>query len=355
MTRDPFYIVDPKARSRWVLTCDHASNRVPPCVNGGTLGLPPEDMARHIAWDVGAAGVTRALARHLDAAAVLSDFSRLVIDPNRGEDDPTLLMRLYDGTIIPANRHADAAERERRLDAFHRPYHRALTEVLAARRDPVVVSVHSFTPQFRGRPPRPWHVGVLFADDRRLADPLIARLRAERDICVGINKPYGGELPGDAMDRHALAHGRLHVLIELRNDLISDKAGQDAWAARLAPLLRGALHDHERMDQGETPMDDATRTEIEAAAFRRLRAHLLEDRPDVQNIDLMNLAGFCRNCLSRWTQEAAAERGVDWSKEEARDRFYGEPFAEWTAKHQHDASPETRAAFETSFAENVKT
>ena len=100
-------------------------------------------------------------------------------------------------------------------------------------------------------------------------------------------------------------------------------------------------------------MDDATRTQIEAAAFRRLRKHLLEDRPDAQNIDLMNLAGFCRNCLSRWYGEAAAEHGHPMTKEKARETFYGMPFAEWKAAHQTEASPEQQAAFETSFAENV--
>ena len=100
-------------------------------------------------------------------------------------------------------------------------------------------------------------------------------------------------------------------------------------------------------------MDSQTRTELEAAAFRRLRQHLLEDRPDVQNIDLMNLAGFCRNCLSRWYQEAANDRGIEMSKEEGREAFYGMPFDEWKARHQTEASPEQKAAFETSFAENV--
>ena len=100
-------------------------------------------------------------------------------------------------------------------------------------------------------------------------------------------------------------------------------------------------------------MDDATQTEIEAAAFRRLRQHLLQDRPDAQNIDMMNLAGFCRNCLSRWYGEAAGERGIEMSKEEAREAFYGMPFAEWKARHQSEATPDQQAAFETSFAENV--
>ena len=240
--RPAYHVIASDAPGRWVLTCDHASNCVPPEV-GGTLGLPPEDMERHIAYDVGAAGVTRALSHLLDAPAALSDFSRLVIDPNRGEDDPTLLMRLYDGSIIPGNRHADTAERDRRLELFHRPYHRALEALLAARPDAAICSIHSFTPRLRGRPPRPWQVGVLFSRDRRLADPLVARLKAETDLTIGVNEPYSGHLPGDAMDRHALRHGRLHVLIELRNDLISTPEGQAHWAARLAPLLQSALED----------------------------------------------------------------------------------------------------------------
>jgi predicted N-formylglutamate amidohydrolase len=244
MTAAPLRILNAEAPGRWVILCDHASNRIPDEV-GGTLGLTPADMARHIAWDPGTAGVSAALADLLDAPAVLTDFSRLVIDPNRGEDDPTLLMKLYDGTIVPGNRHADAAERERRLALFHRPYHAAVARLLEARAAPVVVSIHSFTPRLRGREPRPWHVGVLFSEDRRLADPLIARLEAEGDLCVGANQPYSGHLPGDTMDRHALSSGRLHALIEIRNDLIFDEEGQRAWAARLAPLLQAALTEAE--------------------------------------------------------------------------------------------------------------
>lgn len=223
---------------RWLVTCDHASNAVPDWVGGGTLGLPAEEMARHIAHDPGAAGVTRALAAALDSPALLSTFSRLVIDPNRGEDDPTLLMRLYDGTVIPGNRHADGAELERRLDRLYRPYHAAYARLAARRADTVICAIHSFTPQLRGRLPRPWHVGVLHSHrDSRLALPLIARLRAEPDLCVGDNEPYSGHLPGDAIDRHALVHGRPNVLIELRQDLIATPAAQVAWAQRLAPIL----------------------------------------------------------------------------------------------------------------------
>jgi predicted N-formylglutamate amidohydrolase len=236
-----FEIIGRERPGRWLVSCDHASNAVPDWL-GGDLGIAAEDMARHIAWDVGAAGLSRALALALDSPAILTGFSRLVIDPNRGEDDPTLLMRLYDGTIIPANRHADAAELERRLDRLYRPYHAAYADLAARHPDRVICAVHSFTPCLRGRPPRPWHVGVLYSHlDERLALPLIARLRAERDLCVGDNEPYSGHLPGDAIDRHALTPGRPNVLIEVRNDLIATPEAQTAWAARLAPILRDTL------------------------------------------------------------------------------------------------------------------
>lgn len=240
MTQPAYHIHNENLRARWLVTCDHASNRVPDWVGGGDLGLPAADMGRHIAYDIGAAGLTRALADALQAPAILSDFSRLVIDPNRGEDDPTLMMRLYDGTIIPANRHADAAHVEERLAQLYRPYHAAYADLAARRADTVICAVHSFTPQLRGRPPRPWEVGILYAGDTRLAGPLLEACRAQ-GWCVGDNEPYSGHLPGDAVDRHALQHGRPNVLIELRNDLIADAAGQALWAARLAPILEQVL------------------------------------------------------------------------------------------------------------------
>ncbi|WP_412564249.1 N-formylglutamate amidohydrolase [Thalassobius sp. MITS945101] len=241
MTYQPFHIHGTDRSSRFLITCDHATNTVPPFVNGGELGLGAGDMNRHIAYDVGAAGVTRALADALGCPAILSDFSRLVIDPNRGDDDPTLLMKLYDGTIIPANRHADAAELERRLDACYRPYHAALAELAVRREDTVIISMHSFTPQLQGRAPRPWHIGVLWAEDGRYAQPLIARLEEEKDLCVGDNEPYTGYLPGDAIDTHATAHNRPNALIEIRNDLIEHADQQAQWGQRLAPILKETL------------------------------------------------------------------------------------------------------------------
>jgi predicted N-formylglutamate amidohydrolase len=233
----------PAAMTSLLLFCDHARNAVPPEI--GDLGLPEAEMNRHIAFDVGARGVTLALAARLGAGAVLSTYSRLVIDPNRGEDDPTLVMRISDGTIIPGNRQVDAAEIERRKQAYYRPYHAAIREALAeieeAGETPVLISIHSFTPQFKGRAWRPWHVGLLWDRDDRLLRPLLARLRAAGDLVVGDNEPYTGALHGDCMWTHGTSRGFPHVLIELRNDLIESPDDQADWAARLAPMIRDAV------------------------------------------------------------------------------------------------------------------
>ncbi|MGM0584638.1 MAG: N-formylglutamate amidohydrolase [Pseudomonadota bacterium] len=240
-----YELVRPDGDPSVLVLCDHAANTVPREVNGGDLGLPPEDMARHIAHDVGARGVALGLAERLGCPAVLSTFSRLVIDPNRGEDDPTLVMKLYDGSVIPANRFVGGPDVAERLADWHRPYHQAIGDridrALGRGVSPGLVSIHSFTPQLRGRAPRPWHVGVLWNRDDRLSGPLLAALRAEPDLCVGDNEPYSGRLGGDCMDTHGTQRGLAHALIEIRNDLIRDEAGQAAWAARLARVLREAL------------------------------------------------------------------------------------------------------------------
>ncbi|QJP16435.1 N-formylglutamate amidohydrolase [Starkeya sp. ORNL1] len=225
-----------------LLLCDHASNALPP--EYGSLGLPASELARHIGYDIGAAGVTRALAKRLGCPAVLSHFSRLLIDPNRGEDDPTLVMRLSDGAIVPGNRHVDTAEVDRRIARFHRPYHRAIEHeidaALASGTIPALFSVHSFTPVWRGMP-RPWHVGLLWDLDERFTRPLIEALEAPGDLIVGDNEPYDGALRNDCLYRHGTARGLPHVLIEIRQDLIADDAGQLAWAERLADLLPAVL------------------------------------------------------------------------------------------------------------------
>jgi predicted N-formylglutamate amidohydrolase len=237
----PVHLVRPDGDPAVILLCDHASAALPP---GLDLGLGPEDMARHIASDPGARGVTQALSDAFEAPAILAGFSRLVIDPNRGEDDPTLVMKLSDGAVVPGNRGVDAAETARRVEACWRPYHEAVSaRIDAALADgiaPVLVAIHSFTPRLRGRAPRPWHVGVLWDRDDRVAAPLIARLRQEDELVVGDNEPYSGRLDGDTLWRHGTMRGLRHVLIEVRNDLIADAAGQQSWGALLARCLADA-------------------------------------------------------------------------------------------------------------------
>lgn len=234
----PFEVIEGRAGSRLVLTCDHASNRVPPEL--GDLGLGEETFRRHIAYDIGMRGVTLRLAELLGAHAVLSTTSRLVIDPNRGEDDPTLLMRLSDGDLIPANARVGEDERQRRLARYHRPYHDAVTatldRIIAAGDTPLILAMHSFTPAWKSVP-RPWHVGLLWDLDDRVAKPLIAALETEEGLVVGDNEPYDGALIGDGMNRHGTNRGFPHVLVEIRQDLVGGEEGQAEWAERFARLV----------------------------------------------------------------------------------------------------------------------
>ena len=223
-----------------VLVADHARRDLPDAY--GSLGLPEWEFERHIAFDIGVEAVTRKLAARLGAPAVMAGFSRLLIDPNRGADDPTLIRQLYDGTIIPGNYPMSEAEREKRLSHFYRPYHAAVWERIAAVQRkgpgnaPFIVSIHSFTPEMQGRA-RPWHAGILWDSDDRAVRPLIEMLSAEPGLIVGDNEPYDGALKGDTMYTHAIRPGFAHLLIEIRQDLIADDAGQEEWAARLAPML----------------------------------------------------------------------------------------------------------------------
>ncbi len=176
--------------------------------------------------------VTRGLAAALNAPAVLSTFSRLLIDPNRGADDPTLIMRLSDGAVLPGNANVDEAERARRIARFYAPYHAAIDAAIEAALAtgvvPAIFSVHSFTPVWRGVP-RPWHAGVLWDQDPRLAVPFIDALRADPALIVGDNEPYAGALLNDTMYQHATQRGLAHALVEVRQDLIADDAGIAEW------------------------------------------------------------------------------------------------------------------------------
>ncbi len=221
-----------------LLLCDHASNALPP----GGLGLDPALLSTHIAYDIGAAAVTRALAVAYGAPALLGSWSRLLIDLNRGEDDPTLVMKLSDGSIIPGNRTADAAEVARRIARYHAPYHAAIdAELDRIGQGAVLVSMHSFTPSWKGRP-RPWETGVLYDLDVRLAKPLMARL-AEAGFTVGDNEPYSGALEGDTLWRHGTCRGLPHVLIEMRQDLVGTGEQAQDFALRLKPILDAAIRD----------------------------------------------------------------------------------------------------------------
>jgi len=346
------------APSKLLFLCDHASNEVPPELHN--LGLAKDDFARHIAYDIGAAKLTRALADLAAAPAILARWSRLVVDLNRGVDDPTVVMRLSDGRIIPANRELNAAAVEERIRRYHAPYHAAIAEKIASARAqsvvPILISIHSFTPLWRGHA-RPWHIGVLWDRDGRLALPLLERLRREGDIVAGDNEPYSGALENDALYRHGTMNGLPHVLIEVRQDLIAGDDGVQLWATRLFGILRNAIADMGTPEisftrplaalSGGSVMDEKTRTELEAAAFRRLVTHL-RSRTEVQNIDMMNLAGFCRNCLGDWYREAAAEKGITLEKDQAREIVYGMPPSEWKRRYQKEASPDAQAAFAKS-------
>lgn len=243
MTRSPvfspFDLIDGDRKRGLLLVADHARRELPD--EYGSLGLPASEFERHIAYDIGVETVTRALAARMGAPAVLANFSRLLIDPNRGEDDPTLIRQLYDGTVVPGNYPMTAEERERRLDRFYRPYHDAVAALVASVAEasgkaPFIFSVHSFTPVMQGVV-RPWHVGVLWDLDDRAPRPLIDALAADASLVVGDNEPYDGALRGDTMFRHAIANGFAHALIEIRQDLIANQAGALAWAERLAPIV----------------------------------------------------------------------------------------------------------------------
>ncbi len=231
--------IDGDFRLGLVLTADHARRDLP--AEYGALGLPAREFDRHIAYDIGVEALTRALAARLGAPAALAGFSRLLIDPNRGEDDPTLIMQLSDGAVIPGNYPLTPEEREKRLARFHRPYHDMVAETVAraaaeSGRAPYVVALHSFTPAWRGKA-RPWHVGLLWDKDPRGVAPFLDRLRAEPGLVVGDNEPYDGALKNDALYRHATKNGYANVLIEVRQDLIADAAGVAEWTDRLAPII----------------------------------------------------------------------------------------------------------------------
>jgi predicted N-formylglutamate amidohydrolase len=238
----PFEVVDGRRSSPYVIQCDHASNRIPRAL--GTLGLPEHELERHIAWDIGVAAVAPHLARALDAWLILQNYSRLVIDCNRPLEHRDSIAASSEDTVIPGNRDVSPLDAKLRAATIFDPYHARIIQELderAATRTPtILIFLHSFTPTFRGVS-RPWHAGVLYDRDRRLAVPLLEALRREPGLVVGENQPYAASALTDyGIVEHGVRRGLLHVELEIRQDLIEHTPGQLEWAERLARLLRVA-------------------------------------------------------------------------------------------------------------------
>ncbi len=235
----PYVAIDGNFQAGLLLLADHARNVLP--ARYDALGLAPEELKRHIAYDIGVEAVTRQIADQLAVPAVMCGFSRLLIDPNRGEDDPTLIRQLYDGSVIPGNYPLEPEERKRRLINWYRPYHEAVARAVdrvatESAMPPLIMSIHSFTPRMQGYS-RPWHVSLLWDTDDRAMRLLYNALASEGSLIIGDNEPYDGALTGDTMYRHGTLNGYPHVLIEIRQDLIAKDAGQTEWAERLAKAI----------------------------------------------------------------------------------------------------------------------
>lgn len=226
-------------RSPYVIVCDHASNRLP--ASFGTLGLDASEMQRHIAWDPGALPVAERMAEGLDATLVQSCVSRLAIDCNRPLAANDLIPEISETTAIPGNAALTVAQREARIALSWRPFHDAIDEVVSERlgegRETRLVSVHSFTPVYKGVS-RPWHIGIIHDEDARLAAPLIAALRELDNVNVGINEPYS---PADrvyfTLEHHGRSRGLPCAMIEIRNDEIPAQTGQRKWADLLTGIF----------------------------------------------------------------------------------------------------------------------
>ena len=242
LVTDSYEIVPGRRDAGLLLICDHAVNALP--AGYGTLGLSADQLERHIAYDIGALAVTRGIAQALGAPAIATRFSRLLIDVNRGLDDPTLIMRISDGTIVPGNRLLDEAERAKRVRIYYEPYHLAIDKMIetctAAGVPPVLLSIHSFTDNWKGVP-RPWDAAILWDRDHRFAVPVLEALRAQGNGLVGENEPYDGKLAGDCMWQHGTRRGLAHTIVEVRQDLIRTPEGQKAWAQRIANAAKTVL------------------------------------------------------------------------------------------------------------------
>jgi predicted N-formylglutamate amidohydrolase len=234
-----FTMERPQGRSEFLLVCDHASRLVPHSL--GSLGLDETQLASHIAWDIGAAGVARQLSTALDATLLLQSYSRLVIDCNRPPGSASSIPTRSEYVRIAANEGLPAAEAAARVAEIFTPYHAAISTVLEQRRvagtRSLLVAMHSFTPVYLGQA-RPWKIGLMYRKDRRLGRALLELLRQDNSLHAGENEPYAMTDETDyTIPAHGEARGLPHVGIEIRQDLIADTQGQQEWATRLAHLL----------------------------------------------------------------------------------------------------------------------
>lgn len=227
-----------RARSPFFLICDHAGNRLPRSL--GSLGLQDDALGSHIAWDIGAAAVTRLMAQDLNAPAILQSYSRLVIDCNRAPESDASIVEISEYTTVPGNHAISREQRDLRLNEVFHPYHAQIGSELdwreAHKIPTVLVSLHSFTPVFKHET-RPWHVGILYNDDERLAKPMMSLLRGEADLVVGENEPYALDEEDYSIPHHGARRGLPHVELEIRQDLIGDERGQRLWAERITRNL----------------------------------------------------------------------------------------------------------------------
>ena len=233
--RSPVVVENPEGAGPFVIVCDHASNRIPDEYR--SFGFADDALATHIAWDPGALAVSRRLSALLDAPLLWPDVSRLVIDCNRPVDAASLIVTESEGRPVPANRNLSEAQRAERIQRVHVPYHEAIDACLKRRHAPALIAIHSFTPVYLGKS-RPWEIGIVFGDDRRLADDFIRALQADPALTVGVNQPYA---PADqvyyTVERQAGPRGLPAVMIEIRNDEIDASEAQRRWADRLADIL----------------------------------------------------------------------------------------------------------------------
>jgi predicted N-formylglutamate amidohydrolase len=230
---------NPAGRSPFLLTADHYGRLIPRIL--GDLGVPVGELTRHIAWDIGIAGVAEALSDHLDAHLIAQRYSRLVIDCNRPPAAPSSIPLISEATTIAGNEGLERDAAEVRRQAIFNPYHRRIKEVIDRRlregMPTVLVSLHSFTPAYAGVA-RPWHIGTLYHRDTKLPPLLLRLLRAESDLVVGDNEPYAVSDETDyTIPVHGEARGLMNSGIEIRQDLIADQAGQKQWADRLARIF----------------------------------------------------------------------------------------------------------------------